>query len=84
MYTRLCLKMVCRYRNGALSKKLLAVHDCFNRAAGQDIFLLGCRQVLSYDVSLLNIRRIVNSVIDLVQINYNLCNEFLCKLSFFN
>jgi hypothetical protein len=59
MYTRLCLKMVCRYKNRALSKKLLAVHDCFKHAAGQDIFLLRWRQVLSYDVSLLNIRLIV-------------------------
>jgi hypothetical protein len=47
---------------------VLAVHDCFKHAAGHDIFLLDWRQVLSYDVSLLNIRFIVNSVIDLVQL----------------
>jgi hypothetical protein len=39
-------------------------HDCFKHAAGQDIFLLDWRQVLSYDVSLLNISLVVNSVID--------------------
>jgi hypothetical protein len=44
----------------------------FKHAAGQDIFLLRWRQVLSYDVSLLNIRLTVNSVIDLVQFSYNL------------
>jgi hypothetical protein len=45
--------------------QILAVHDCFKHAAGQDIFfLLGWRQVLSYD-SLLNISFVVNSVIDL-------------------
>jgi hypothetical protein len=75
MYTRLCLKMVCRYKNRALSKKLLAVHDCFKHAAGQDIFLLRWRQVLSYDVSLLNIRLIVNSVIDLVQHFCEFCKK---------
>jgi hypothetical protein len=41
---------------------VLAVHDCFRHAAGQDIFLLEWRQVLSYDVSLLNIRLVFNSV----------------------
>jgi hypothetical protein len=46
--------------------------DCFKHAAGQEFFLLGWRQVLSYDISLLNIHLIVNSVIDLVQFNYNL------------
>jgi hypothetical protein len=42
---------------------ILAVHDCFKHAANQDIFLLVWRQVLSYDVSLLNIRLIVNLII---------------------
>jgi hypothetical protein len=51
---------------------LLAVHDCFKHAAGQDIFLLDCRQVLSYNVSFLNIRLVVNSVINLVHNNNNL------------
>jgi hypothetical protein len=46
--------------------QLLAVHDCFKRAAGHDIFLLDWRQVLSYNVSFLNIRLIVSSVINLV------------------
>jgi hypothetical protein len=31
---------------------ILTVHDCFKRVAVQDIFLLGWRQVLSYDVLL--------------------------------
>jgi hypothetical protein len=44
---------------------LYAVHDCFKHAGGHDIFLLDWRQVLSYDVSLLNIRLVVNSLIDL-------------------
>jgi hypothetical protein len=39
---------------------LYAVQDCFH-AGGHDIFLLDWRQVLSYDVSLLNIRLVVNS-----------------------
>jgi hypothetical protein len=57
----------------------LAVHDCFEHAAGQDIFLLAWYQVLSYDVLLLNIRLIVNSVIALLQFNYNLkkCQIFI-------
>jgi hypothetical protein len=38
----------------------------FKHATGQDIFLLDWRQVLSYDVSFLNIRLVVNSVINLV------------------
>jgi hypothetical protein len=45
----------------------ILTHDCFKHAAGQD-----WRQVLSYDVSLLNIRLVENSVIDLVQFSYNL------------
>jgi hypothetical protein len=44
------------------------VHDCFKHSSGQDIFLLDWRQVLSYDVSFLNIR-LVNSVINLVNNN---------------
>jgi hypothetical protein len=48
---------------------ILAVHDCFKHAAGQDIFLLDWRQVLSYDVSFLNIHSVVNFVINLVNNN---------------
>jgi hypothetical protein len=48
---------------------ILAVHDCFKHAAGQEIFLLDWRQVLSYDVSFLNICIVVNSVINLVNKN---------------
>jgi hypothetical protein len=57
----LTLQMYC-----GLHFQLLPVHDCFKHAAGQDIFLLDWRQVLSYDVSFLNIRLVVNSVINLV------------------
>jgi hypothetical protein len=45
---------------------IYAVHDYFKHAGGRDIFLLDWRQVLSYDVSFLNIRIVVNSVINLV------------------
>jgi hypothetical protein len=46
-----------------------AVHDYFKHAGGRDIFLLDWRQVLSYDVSFLNIHIVVNSVINLVNKN---------------
>jgi hypothetical protein len=46
-----------------------AVHDYFKHAGGRNIFLLDWRQVLSYDVSFLNIRIVVNSVINLVNKN---------------
>jgi hypothetical protein len=46
-----------------------AVHDYFKHAGGRDIFLLDWRQVLSYDVSFLNIRIVVNSVINLFNKN---------------
>jgi hypothetical protein len=49
-----------------LSQILYAVHDYFKHAGGHDIFLLDWRQVLSYDVSLLNIRLVVNSLIESV------------------
>jgi hypothetical protein len=39
-----------------------AVHDYFKQAGGRDIFLLDWRQILSYDVSFLNIRIVVKSV----------------------
>jgi hypothetical protein len=48
---------------------LYAVHDYFKHAGGRDIFLLDWRQVLSYDVSFLNIRIVVNSVINLINKN---------------
>jgi hypothetical protein len=48
---------------------IYAVHDCFKHAGSRDIFLLDWRQVLSYDVSFLNIRIVVNSVINLVNKN---------------
>jgi hypothetical protein len=48
---------------------ILAVHDCFKHAAGQNILLLDWRQVLSYDVSFLNIRIVVNSATNLVDKN---------------
>jgi hypothetical protein len=49
--------------------KLYAVHDYFKHAGGRNIFLLDWRQVLSYDVSFLNVRIVVNSVINLVNKN---------------
>jgi hypothetical protein len=45
---------------------IYAVHDYFKHAGGHDIFLLDWRQVLSYDVSLLNFRLVVNSLIESV------------------
>jgi hypothetical protein len=51
-----------------------AVHDCFKHAGGHDIFLLDWRQVLSYDVSLLNIRLVVNSLIDLGPVFQSMIN----------
>jgi hypothetical protein len=39
-----------------LAQPIYAVHDYFKHAGGRDIFLLDWRQVLSYDVSFLNIR----------------------------
>jgi hypothetical protein len=53
----------------ALTKTIYAVHDYFKHAGGSNIFLLVWRQVLSYDVSFLNIRIVVNSVINLVNKN---------------
>jgi hypothetical protein len=57
------------YRHTMLDQEIkctYVVHDCFKHAGGHDIFLLDWRQVLSYVVSLLNIRLVVNSLIDLV------------------
>jgi hypothetical protein len=56
---------------------ILAVHDCFKHAASQDIFLLVWRQVLSYDVSLLNICLIVNLIICQ---NFLLCERILINV----
>jgi hypothetical protein len=44
---------------------VFCVHECFKDAAGQDIFSLDWRQVVSYAISFLNIRLVVNSVINL-------------------
>jgi hypothetical protein len=55
-----------RFKNPRNYTYTYAVHHCFKHAGGHDIFLLDWRQVLSYDVSLLNIRLVVNSLIDLV------------------
>jgi hypothetical protein len=51
-------------------------------AAGQDIFLLDWRQVLSYDVSFLNIRIVVNSVINLVNMNLPRTALQICMFHF--
>jgi hypothetical protein len=61
---------------------LYAVHDYFKHAAGHDIFLLDWRQVLSYDVSFLNIRIVVNSVINLVNKNLPRTALQICMFHF--
>jgi hypothetical protein len=57
-------------------------YDCFKHAAGQDIFLLDWRQVLSYDVSFLNSRIVVNSVINLVNKNLPRTALQICMFHF--
>jgi hypothetical protein len=54
-------------------------HDYFKHAGGRDIFLLDWRQVLSYDVSFLNIRIVVNSVINLVNKNLPRTDLHICR-----
>jgi hypothetical protein len=61
---------------------LYAVHDYFKHAGGRDIFLLDWRQVLSYDVSFLNIRFVVNSVINLVNKNLPRTALQICMFHF--
>jgi hypothetical protein len=65
-----------------LKQIIYAVHDCFKHAAGQDIFLLDWRQVLSYDISISNIRIVVNSVINLVNKNLPRTDLQICMLHF--
>jgi hypothetical protein len=60
---------------------LYAVHDYFKHAGGRDIFLLDWRQVLSYDVSFLNIRIVVSSVINLVNKNLPRTALQICFIS---
>jgi hypothetical protein len=62
--------------------EIYAVHDYFKHAAGHDIFLLDWRQVLSYDVSFLNIRIVVNSVINLVNKNLPRTALQICMFHF--
>jgi hypothetical protein len=59
-----------------------AVHDYFKHAGGRDIFLLDWRQVLSYDVSFLNICIVVNSVINLVNKNLPRTALQICMFHF--
>jgi hypothetical protein len=61
---------------------IYAVHDYFKHAGGRDIFLLDWRQVLSYDVSFLNIRIVVNSVISLVNKNLPRTALQICMFHF--
>jgi hypothetical protein len=63
---------------------IYAVHDYFKfkHAGGRDIFLLDWRQVLSYDVSFLNIRIVVNSVINLVNKNLPRTALQICMFHF--
>jgi hypothetical protein len=66
-----------------LSKNdIYAIHDYFKHAGGRDIFLLDWRQVLSYDVSFLNIRIVVNSVINLVNTNLPRTALQICMFHF--
>jgi hypothetical protein len=62
--------------------KIYAVHDYFKHAGGSNIFLLVWRQVLSYDVSFLNIRIVVNSVINLVNKNLPRTALQICMFHF--
>jgi hypothetical protein len=62
--------------------KVYAVHDYFKHAGGRDIFLLDWRQILSYDVSFLNIRIVVNSVINLVNKNLPRTALQICMFHF--
>jgi hypothetical protein len=64
------------------SQTLYAVHDYFKHAGGRDIFLLDWRQVLSYDVSFLNIGIVVNSVINLVNKNLPRTTLQICMFHF--
>jgi hypothetical protein len=61
--------MKCARNINIYTSNVYAVHDYFKHVGGRDIFLLDWRQVLSYDVSFLNIRIVVNSVINLVNKN---------------
>jgi hypothetical protein len=61
-----------------------AVHDYFKHAGGRDIFLLDWRQVLSYDVSLLNIHIVANSVINLVNKNLPRTVLQICIVEYFS
>jgi hypothetical protein len=65
-----------------LSIELYAVHDYFKHAGGRDIFLLDWRQVLSYDVSFLNICIVVNSVINLINKNLPRTALKICMFHF--
>jgi hypothetical protein len=62
--------------------KVYAVHDYFKHAGGRDIFLLDWRQILSYDVSFLNIRIVVNFVINLVNKNLPRTALQICMFHF--
>jgi hypothetical protein len=62
--------------------KIYAVHDYFKHAGGRDIFLLDWRQVLSYDVSFLNIHIVVNSLINLVNKNLPRTALQICMFHF--
>jgi hypothetical protein len=64
------------------SHPLYAVHDYFKHAGGRDIFLLDWRQVLSYDVSFLNIHIVVNSLINLVNKNLPRTALQICMFHF--
>jgi hypothetical protein len=77
-------KMLLQMTSGflQLESTIYAVHDYFKHAGGRDIFLLDWRQVLSYDDSFLNIRIVVNSVINLVNKNLPRTALQICMFHF--
>jgi hypothetical protein len=77
IYVNLCL-----FDSSISDTYRYVVHDYFKHAGGRDIFLLDWRQVLSYDVSFLNIRFIVNSVINLVNNNLPRTALQICMFHF--
>jgi hypothetical protein len=76
------INMILKPKLGLKRCYVYAVHDYFKHAGGRDIFLLDWRQVLSYDVSFLNIRIVVNSVINLVNKNLPRTALQICMFHF--
>jgi hypothetical protein len=77
-----CLKNACICRSRLFKLNYYYYYYYFKHAGGRDIFLLDWRQVLSYDVSFLNIRIVVNSVINLVNKNLPRTALQICMFHF--